>query len=125
MKEIMQVKGLKPRGHYALALIHDGLVFISGQLSKDPETGEDRPGTVEEETMRALGNVDLILRECGSSRDKVLKTTAFVGGEDDWAAVNQCYAGFFGAHHPARSIVPAGRLHAGLKVEIEAIAAVE
>ena len=116
MKEIMQVKGLKPRGHYALALIHDGLIFISGQLSKDPETGENRPGTMAEETMR---------KECGSSRDKVLKTTAFVGSQDDWAAVNQCYAEFFGARHPARSIIPVGKLNAGLKVEIEVIAAVE
>ncbi len=125
MKEIMRVKGLKPRGHYALALIHDGLIFISGQLSKDPETGENRPGSMKEETMRALNNVDLILRECGSSRDKVLKTTAFVGSQDDWAAVNQCYAEFFGTHHPARSIVPVGALNASLKVEIEVIAAVE
>ena len=125
MKEIMQLKGLKPRGHYALALIHDGLIFISGQLSKDPETGENRPGTVAEETMRALNNIDLILKECGSSRGKVLKTTAFVGSQDDWAAVNRCYAEFFGPHHPARSIVPAGALSAGLKVEIVAIAAVE
>lgn len=125
MESIAQVGALKPRGHYSLALIHQGLIFISGQLSNDVETGEKRPGSLEEETRRVLGNIDAILKEAGSSREKVLKTTAFVSSNDDWAIVNRCYAEFFGEHRPARSIVPVKELSGGFKVEIEVIASAE
>lgn len=122
METIIQTKGIRPNGHYAQAMIHNGMIFVSGQFSVDADTGERKFGTVQEETRRALENIELILKASGSERKKILKTTAYVCSMEDWAGVNEAYINFFGEHRPARTIVNAKELHFGFKVEIEAIA---
>ncbi|MGB9594032.1 MAG: RidA family protein [Anaerolineae bacterium] len=114
-----------PAGHYAQAIVHDGLVFVSGQLPIDPRTGHKRVGSIEEQTEQALRNVEAILRASGSSLNKVLKTTVYVSDIALWDRVNAVYARFFGDHRPARAVVPTRELHFGFQVEIEAIAALE
>ena len=116
---------MKANGHYSPALIHNGVIYVSGQFSVDAGTGERKFGSVQEETERALGNIELILKEAGSDRRSILKTTAYVCKIEDWAKVNEAYQRFFGEHRPARSIVTVKELHFGFKVEIEAVAAVE
>lgn len=123
METIIQTKGIRPNGHYAQAMIHNGMIFVSGQFSVDADTGERKFGTVQEETRRALENIELILKASGSERKKILKTMAYVCSMEDWAGVNEAYINFFGEHRPARTIVNAKELHFGFKVEIEAIAA--
>lgn len=123
METIIQTKEIRPNGHYAQALIHNGVIYVSGQFSVDADTGERKFGTVQEETRRALENIELILKASGSDRQKILKTTAYVCSMEDWSDVNEAYVNFFGEHHPARTIVNAKELHFGFKVEIEAIAA--
>lgn len=123
MKTIYTDKAPVPAGHYSQAIVSGGLVYVSGQLPIDPGTGEklgDRP--VEEQTRRALDNLEAVLLAAGSSREKVLKITVYVSDISLWDLVNREYAAFFGEHKPARSVVPTRDLHFGLKVEVDAIA---
>lgn len=114
----------RPGGHYSQAVVSGGLVFVAGQLSIDPRTGERLLGTIEEQTEQALRNLAAILKAAGSDMSRVLKTTVFVADIELWGAVNETYARVFGEHRPARSVVPTGPLHYGFLVEIEAVAAV-
>ncbi len=123
METVMQVKNIQPNGHYVQAMVHNSTIYVSGQFSVDAETGERMFGTVREETERALGNIELILKEFGSDRSRILKTTAYVCSMEDWSEVNKAYSSFFKEHRPVRTIVNAKELHFGFKVEIEAIAA--
>jgi 2-iminobutanoate/2-iminopropanoate deaminase len=113
----------RPGGHYSQAVVYGGLVFVAGQLSIDPRTGERLLGPIEEQTEQALRNLSAILKAAGSDMSRVLKTTVFVSDINLWGAVNEVYARVFGEHRPARSVVPTGELHYGFLVEIEAVAA--
>ncbi|WP_315116384.1 RidA family protein [uncultured Clostridium sp.] len=124
MKFISTKNALKPGGHYSQAIAHDNLLFISGQLSIDPNTGEKKFGSIEEETLQTLENMELILKEAGTCKEKVLKVTLYIPDIQLWDRVNKVYKEFFGDHKPARSVVPTKDLHYGFKIEIEAIAAI-
>jgi len=100
-------------------------VYVSGQLPIDPQTGDKRIGSIEEQTEQALRNLAAILRACGSSPALVVKTTVYISDISLWDRVNAVYARFFGEHRPARAVVPTRELHFGFQVEIEAIAALE
>ena len=110
-------------GHYSQAVVYNGLVFVSGQLSIDPQTGEKKLGSIEEQTEQALRNVAEILKAAGSDLSRVLKMTVYVADINLWGAVNSVYARVMGEHRPARAVVPTGELHYGFLIEIEAIAA--
>jgi 2-iminobutanoate/2-iminopropanoate deaminase len=110
-------------GHYSQAMVHGGLVFVSGQLPIEPVTGRHRSDApVEAQVEQALENVAAILKASGSDVDRVLKVTVYLSDITLWGRVNEVYAKFFGAHRPARVVVPTGPLHFGLQVEIEAVA---
>jgi len=123
MKSVLTTKAPKPAGHYAQAIVHNDLVFVSGQLPIDPQTGEKRLGSIEEQTEQALKNVAEILKAAGSDVDRVIKTTVYIANIELWDRVNSVYARFFGEHRPARAVVPSRELHFGFQIEIEAIAA--
>ena len=124
MDMISTSDGPTPAGHYSQAVVHGGLVFVSGQLAVDAATGQKHAGTIEQQTKIALDNVSAILRAAGSDVDQVLKTTVYISDIELWGRVNEVYAEFFGSHRPARAVVPTRDLHHGLLVEIEAIATV-
>lgn len=124
MKTISTSSAPAPAGHYSQAVVHGGLVFVSGQLPIDPLTGEKRIDSIEEQTRQALKNVAAILTAANSSLDNVLKVTVYVSDIDLWGRVNEVYAEFFGKHRPARAVVPTRELHHGFQIEIEAIASV-
>ena len=113
-----------PGGHYSQAVVCNGLVFVAGQLSIDPRTGEKLLGPIEEQTERALRNVEAILKAAGSDLGRVLKMTVYVSDMGLWGAVNETYARVLGDHRPARAVIPTRELHYGFLVEIDAIAAV-
>jgi 2-iminobutanoate/2-iminopropanoate deaminase len=98
--------------------------LFQGTGYQDAETGERLIGSIEEQTEQALRNLAEILRAANSGIDQVLKTTVYVSDIQLWDRVNRVYAGFFGAHRPARAVVPTRDLHFGFQIEIEAIAAV-
>lgn len=112
-----------PAGHYSQAVVYNGLVFVSGQLSVDPRTGEKRLGSIEEQTEQALKNVGEILKAAGSDLSRVLKMTVYVSDIGLWGAVNEVYARVLGEHRPARAVIPTGELHHGFLIEIDAVAA--
>lgn len=121
MKPILTPNAPLALGHYEQAIIHQGLVFVSGQL---PLTlSGDIPEGIEAQTEQTLENLKAILKEAGSDLNHVLKTTLFITDIDLWSQANQVYASVFGSHKPARSAVPVKTLPKGALIEIEAIAA--
>ena len=122
MKLLKKKDPAKSPGHYSPAVIHDNIVYVSGQLPIDPVTGEGPTGTVKEQVKKALGNLESVLQEAGSCKENVLRATVYVPDVSLWADVNEAYAEFFGDHMPARTVVPSGPLFNGSLVEVEAIA---
>jgi 2-iminobutanoate/2-iminopropanoate deaminase len=112
-----------PAGHYSQAVVYGGLVFVAGQLAIDPQTGEKRLGSIEEQTEQALKNVGEILKAAGSDLSRVLKMTVYISDIGLWGRVNEVYARVLGGHRPARAVIPTGELHHGFLIEIDAVAA--
>ena len=109
-------------GPYSQAVSADGLVFVSGQLPINPETGEFPSDDVSEQTYQSLNNIREILKEAGYGMDNVLKTTVFLQDMNDFAAMNAVYETFFTDPYPARAAFQVAKLPKGAKVEIEAVA---
>ena len=112
----------RPAGHYSPGIVANGLVFVSGQLPIDPATRAVVPGGADEQTERALRNVELILEAAGSGLDRVVQMTIYIPDGGLWGEVNQAYARVMGDHRPTRAIVPVLPLHYGALIEIQAIA---
>ena len=93
-------------GHYSQAVVYNGMVFVSGQLSIDPKTGEKKLGSIEEQTEQVLLNVAEILKASNSDLSRVLKMTVYVADIELWGPVNEVYKRIMGDHRPARVIVP-------------------
>ncbi len=110
-------------GPYAQAAATGGFLFCSGQLPLAPETGElvDEPAA--EATRQALANLRAVLRAAGLDFADVVKTTIYLRDMDDFAAVNEVYAGYFAENPPARACVQVARLPKDARLEIECIAA--
>jgi len=121
MEIVFTDKAAKPGGHYSQAIVHNGLVFVAGQLPVTP-AGEKITGPIEEQAEQALKNLGAILEAAGSGLENVLKVTVYVSDIGLWGRVNDVYARFFGDHRPARAVVPSRDLHHGFLVEIEAVA---
>ena len=111
-------------GHYSQAIVHNGLVYVAGQLPIDPADRNRPIGNIEEQTERTLRNVEAILVAAGSALDRVLQMTIYISDIELWSSVNTTYARVMGAHKPARAVVPVKDLHHGYQIEIQAIAAV-
>ena len=101
---------------------HSGLLFLAGQLPKNPKTGAIPEG-IDAQTRQALQNVRTILEAAGSSLERVLQMRIYIADIELWDAVNAIYSEFLGAHRPARCVVPVKTMHFGSLIEIEAIAA--
>ena len=113
-----------PIGPYSQAVQWNDLVFTSGQIAIDPQTGDMIPGGVEEQTRQVIVNLSQVLMAAGASLDSVIKTTIFLKDMNDFARVNQVYAESFGNALPARSTVEVSMLPKNALVEIDCIAAV-
>ena len=109
-------------GPYAQALEANGMIFCSGQLGINPQTGNIEMAGAAEQTMQVLLNLRAVLEAAGAGLDKVVKTTVFLTDMGDFPAVNKVYAEMFAGHAPARSTVQVARLPKSAKVEIDAIA---
>lgn len=125
MEKVLTPNAPKPGGHYSQAIVHNGLVYVSGQLSIDPATGERKLGSIEEQTEQTLKNVAAILEASGSDLQHVLKLTVYISDIEFWGVVNETCIRIFGEHRPARALIPVKDLHYGFQIEIEAIAAVK
>ena len=112
----------KSKAHYSSAVVYEGIVYVSGQLPMDPKTGEPVEGPIEVHARQALENLLDVLRAAGSSKEKVIRTTAYIPDVSLWGKANEVYAEFFGDHKPARTVVPSRELHYSCLIEIDAIA---
>ncbi len=108
-------------GPYSQAMVVGDLVFTSGQIPLDPQTGNLVEGSIQEQTHRVCQNLEAVLLAAGSGFDRVIKTTCFLADMNDFSAFNEIYASYF-TSKPARSCVAVKTLPKGALVEVEVIA---
>ena len=125
MKIVQTTEAPAAIGPYSQAVVHAGVAYCSGQIALVPGTGQLlETEDVQEETRLVLKNLAAVLDAAGASLSSCLKVTVFLQDMGDFAAVNEIYAQAFGDHAPARACVQAAKLPKGVRVEIDAIAAV-
>ena len=123
MKQVIHTdKAPASIGPYSQAIQIGQLLFTSGQVPIDPETGAIVEGGIQEQARQSLNNIKAILNAAGTNMGAVVKTTVFLQDMNDFAAMNEVYAQFFQEPYPARSAVQVARLPKDVLVEIEAIA---
>ena len=121
-KVINTPKAPKAIGPYSQAILAgNGMLFISGQIPVNPETGKV-PETITEQTEQVFKNIEAILTEAGYSFKDVVKTTCLLNSMDDFAAMNEVYAKYYNEMLPARAAYAVEKLPMGVLVEIETIA---
>ena len=108
-------------GHYSPCIEHNGLLYLSGQLPRDPGTNEI-PAGIEEQTKVALNNVKIILNAAGSSVQNIIQVRLYISDIALWDRVNAVYRDFMGDHKPVRSVIPTRELHFGALIEVEVLA---
>ena len=123
MKEVIHTdKAPAAIGPYSQAVKVGDLMFTSGQVPIDPETGAVVEGGIQEQARQSLNNIKAILNAAGTNMGAGVKPTVFLQNMEDFAAMNEVYAQFFQEPYPARSAVQVARLPKDVLVEIEAIA---
>lgn len=112
-----------PAGHYSQGIVHNGVVYVAGQLPIVPGSSDRTVGSMAQQAEQTLRNVEAVLQAAGCGLDKVLQMTIYVSDISLWGEVNVAYARVMGDHKPARAVVPVKELHYGYQIEIQAIAA--
>jgi 2-iminobutanoate/2-iminopropanoate deaminase len=120
---ILSAAAPKPVSAYSQAIQSGSLLFLAGQIPLDPATGKLVSGTIAEETDRIIDNLQAVLSAAGGTLENVVKTTIYLTNMADFAAFNDAYARHFTKDPPARTTVAVAALPLGVRVEIEAIAA--
>ncbi|MGH7826502.1 MAG: RidA family protein [Candidatus Binatia bacterium] len=115
-------KAPKAIGPYEQAIRANGLVYTAGQIPIDPATGNFVEEGIATQTRQVLENLKAVLEAAGTSVDRVVKATVFLKNMDDFAAMNEIYAAYFGNAKPARSTVAVAELPRGASVEIDLVA---
>ncbi|PKP75921.1 MAG: reactive intermediate/imine deaminase [Alphaproteobacteria bacterium HGW-Alphaproteobacteria-6] len=110
-------------GHYAQAIRHAGLVYISGQLPVAPDGSHHPEADFDEQARQAIRNLISVAECVGASVADLLKVTAYIVDVANWPRFNAVYAQMLGDARPARTVVPVPELHYGYLVEIDAVAA--
>ena len=109
-------------GPYSQAIEANGFIFTSGVIPIDTATNTLVEGDITVQAKQAIGNLEALLKECGSDTEHVVKTVVFIKDMNDFAAVNEVYASYFKTDCPARSCVEVARLPKDVLIEIEAVA---
>ena len=120
MKEIKTNKAPEAIGPYSQAIITGGLLYTSGQIPVNPETGII-PDGVEAQAEQVFENLKNLIASAGASIDNTVKTTVFIKNMSDFAKINEIYATYFTEPFPARSCVEVARLPKDVLLEVEAI----
>ena len=108
-------------GPYSQAIEVNGVVYTSGMIPINPQTGELVTGSVEEQAEQAFSNLKALIEASGSSMDKVVKTVVFIKNMDDFGKINAIYEKYFIEPYPARSCVEVARLPKDVALEVEAV----
>ncbi len=123
IQKILADKAPAPIGPYSQAILVDGkFLYTAGQIAIVPSSGKLIEGGIKEQTRQTIKNLEAVLAAGGASLGSVVKTTVYVKDMNEFAAMNEIYAEFFGSSAPARSTVEVARLPRDARVEIEAVA---
>ena len=122
-KVVETKKAPKAIGPYSQAVVCGSVVYTSGQIAINPETGNVEAETIEAQTEQVCKNIKELLLAAGSDISKVVKTTCFLKNMEDFAAFNAVYEKYF-VSKPARSCVAVKQLPKDVLVEIDTIAEV-
>ena len=125
MKKSINIKNApNPVGPYSQAIIHNNIMYASGQIAIDPKSGLLINDDVEKELRQILMNIDALLEAAQISRKNILKCAIFLKNMDDFNVVNKIYADYFDSPFPARETVEVARLPKDVNIEISFIAAI-
>jgi len=125
MKKIVNTtKAPKAIGPYSQAVETNGMLFISGQIPINPETGKIVEGGITEQTVQVMKNIEAILAEAGYSFADVVKSTCLLSDMANFGAMNEVYAKYYPENPPARAAFAVKELPLGVMVEIETIATI-
>jgi len=122
-KHVLTPHAPKPLGPYSQGVISGGVLYCSGQIALDPDSGRLVEGGIEEQTDRVLLNLLAVLREAKMGPENVVKTTVYLADMADFARMNEVYARHLGKQPPARTTIQAAGLPMGVRVEIDMVAA--
>ncbi len=123
MNKIYTKKAPAAVGPYSQAVVINGMVYTSGQIALDPDTGELAGETIVEQAEQVMKNLTAVLEEAGTKPENAVRTLCFLTDMNDFAAFNEVYARYF-TEKPARSCVAVKALPKGALCEVEVIAAV-
>ncbi|OGE30829.1 hypothetical protein A2631_04035 [Candidatus Daviesbacteria bacterium RIFCSPHIGHO2_01_FULL_44_29] len=121
MKFINSSKAPAVVGPYSHAIVSNGMVYLSGSIGVDPQTGDLAEG-IENQTKQVLANLKAVLKDAGSSVDKIVSANCYLQSMEDYAKFNHVYGEFFGNHKPARTTIEVAALPRKALVEISFIA---
>lgn len=124
-KLVLTDKAPVPVGPYSQAVSYNGLLYIAGQIPINPVSGEIVKGGIREQTYQALENIQAIAESTGTYLSRTLKTVVYMTDLNDFGGMNEIYLHYFGEQPPARSTVQVSRLPKDVKIEIEAIVALQ
>lgn len=122
-KHISTTQAPKPVGPYSQGVISGGLLFVSGQIPLDPETGELVEGGIDDQTDQVMRNLLAVLKAAKMGPENVVKTTIYLADLADFPRMNDIYARYLGKEPPARSTVQVAGLPRGARIEVDVIAA--
>jgi len=123
---ILTKRAPAPIGPYSQGIVAKGsFLFTAGQVALDPSTGQIVEGDVKAQTRQVMNNLMAVLKEAGSSMDRVVKTTVYLKDMNEFPMMNEVYGEFFPANPPARSTVEVARLPRDARVEIDVVALIE
>ena len=126
MKEIINsTKAPAPIGPYSQAVKSNGMLYVSGQIPINQESGEIINENIDVETEQVMKNLGFILEEAGLAFKNVIKCSIFVSDMGDFQKINEVYGRFFESNPPARETVEVSGLPKGVNVEISCIATFE
>lgn len=122
-KNLKTDKAPQAIGPYSQAVVCGGMLYASGQIPINPETGEMQNSSIEEETHQVMKNIGAILEAANINFSNIIKTTIFITDMNDFSIVNEVYASYFSDDlFPARETVQVAALPKKAKVEISIIA---
>jgi len=125
-REVRSESAPAPVGPYSQAVVHEGLVYVSGQIPLDPATGEVVEGEIEAQAARAFANLRAVLEAAGSGIERVLRTSIYLTDLSLFPRVNAVYEReFTGDPKPARSTIGVAGLPLGVQIELDAIAIID
>jgi 2-iminobutanoate/2-iminopropanoate deaminase len=122
-KHVTTPNAPRPIGPYSQGVIAGGLLFVSGQIPLDPESGEVVRGDIEVQTDRVMKNLMAILKEAKMGPENVVRATVYLADLADFQRMNEVYDRYLGKEPPARSTIQAAALSKGVRIEIDMIAA--